>query len=91
MSGNWAAVSQNLRYAGRSLSHYFPSCYRFLTICPASQTTTVAIDDVLVELANVDPVIRVDATEALERLRKVVHAIAPESLLIQPEILDTGN
>jgi hypothetical protein len=51
----------------------------------------VAIDDVLVELANVDPVIRVDATEALERLRKVVHAIAPESLLIQPEILDTGN
>jgi len=51
----------------------------------------VAIDDILVDLANENPVFRMDANEALERLGNMVHTMAPESFLIKPKIVEPAK
>jgi hypothetical protein len=48
------------------------------------QSTIPAIDEVLAGMTNVDPVHRLDAKEALDRLGTVVCSMTPESLLITP-------
>ncbi|KAF8056910.1 kinase-like domain-containing protein [Lyophyllum atratum] len=48
------------------------------------KSTIPAIDDVLVIMAAADPIQRIDAQEALDRIAKVVHSMSPESLLIPP-------
>ena len=51
----------------------------------ASQSTIPAVDEVLVSMTDVDPVNRIDAKEAKDRLGTIVHSMAPESLLIKPD------
>ena len=51
------------------------------------QSTIPAIDEVLVSMTDVDPVHRLDAKEAKDRLGTVVNSMAPESLLIKPKTL----
>ena len=45
------------------------------------------IDEVLVGMTDFDPVHRLDAKEALDRLGTVIYSMAPESLLTEPVIL----
>jgi hypothetical protein len=56
----------------------------FLT---TSQTTISGIDQVLEEMTLADPVARLSAHEALEKLGSVINAVTPTSLLIEPVIL----
>ena len=51
----------------------------------ASQSTIPTIDEVLVSMTEVDPVHRLDAKEAKDRLGTIIHSMAPESLLIKPD------
>ena len=53
----------------------------------AFQSTIPKIDEVLVSMTNIDPVHRLNAREAKDRLGTVVNSMAPESLLIKPETL----
>ena len=55
----------------------------------AFQSTIPAIDEVLVGMTNIDPVHRLDAKEALDKLGKVICSMTPESLLIEPVIIKT--
>ena len=50
------------------------------------QSTIPAIDEVLVDMTNIDPVHRLDAKEALDRLGMVICSVTPESLLIEPVV-----
>jgi hypothetical protein len=50
------------------------------------QSTVTDIDQVLDDMGNADADQRPDAQDALDRIRKVVHSIPPESLLIPPWI-----
>jgi len=83
MSGNWAAVS---RISSRSVHS---SCLYSFHCSTAScfQTTITAIDKVMVGMTEAEPVHRMNVWEALDRLRAVVHSMAPESLLIEPVVL----
>ena len=40
-------------------------------------------------MTNIDPVHRLDAKEALDRLGTVIRSVAPESLLIEPVFIET--
>jgi len=51
------------------------------------KSTIPAIDEVLVGMTNTDPVNRLDAKEALDRLGAVICSMTPESLLIKPLII----
>ena len=53
-----------------------------------SQSTIPSIDEVLVSMLNIDPVHRLDAKEAKDRLGTIVNSMAPESLLIKPDIAE---
>ena len=55
----------------------------------AFQSTVPAIDEVLVGMTDIDPVHRLDAKEALDRLGTVICSMTPESLLIEPVIMKT--
>ena len=55
-----------------------------LNVSLAFQSTIPAIDEVLAGMTSVDPVHRLDAKEALDRLGTVVFSMTPESLLIKP-------
>ena len=87
MSGNWAAVFHNLRCVSL-ICPLFPILLLASNCLFHFTDHIVAIDDILVALADVDPTIQMDANEALEKLGKVVHAMMPESLLIQPDVPD---
>ena len=41
-------------------------------------------------MVDIDPVHRLDAKEAKDRLGTIVHSMAPESLLIKPDIAKRG-
>ena len=51
------------------------------------QSTIPEIDDVLVSMTDIDPVHRLGAKEAKERLGTIVNSMAPLSLLIKPKTL----
>ena len=51
----------------------------------ASQSTIPTIDEVMASMTDIDPVHRLDAKEAKDRLGTIVHSMAPESLLIKPD------
>ena len=51
----------------------------------ASQSTIPTIDEVLASMTDIDPVYRLDAKEAKDRLGAVVYSMTPESLLIKPD------
>ena len=53
----------------------------------AFQSTIPAIDEVLVGMTNIDPVYRLDAKEALDKLGIVMCSMTPESLLIKPVVI----
>ena len=53
----------------------------------AFQSTIPKIDEVLVSMTDIDPLNRLDAKEAKDRLGAIVNSMAPESLLIKPETL----
>ena len=50
----------------------------------AFQSTIPAIDEVLVSMTHINPVHRLDAKEAKDKLGTIVNSMAPESLLIKP-------
>lgn len=52
----------------------------------AFQSTIPAIDEVLVDMINIDPVHRLDASWALDRLGTVICSMTPASLLIEPVV-----
>ena len=76
---------------GRSFSDFKVWRCIFLLCCAlayrsfASQSTIPAIDEVLVSMIDIDPVHRLDAKEAKDRLGAIVYSMAPESLLIKPD------
>ena len=51
----------------------------------AYQSTIPKIDEVLMSMTDIDPVHRLDAKEAKDRLETIVYSMAPESLLIKPD------
>ena len=53
----------------------------------AFQSTIPTIDEVLVSMTDIDPVHRLDAKEAKDKLRTIVSSMAPRSLLIKPDTL----
>ena len=53
------------------------------------QSTIPAIDEDLVGMTSIDPVNRLDAKEALDRLGTVICSMTPESLLIKPVVIKT--
>ena len=83
MSGNWAAVFLVSKYD----NIYFYSLILFTYWPFALQSTIPVIDEVLVSMTDLDPVHRLDAKEAKDRLGSVVNSMAPESLLIKPKTL----
>ncbi|KAF8150588.1 kinase-like domain-containing protein [Crassisporium funariophilum] len=50
------------------------------------KSTIPPIDEILGRMTDADPSCRINATEALDRLGKVVHSMAPEALLIEPVV-----
>ena len=63
----------------------------FLAYWPfTSQSTIPSIDEVVVSMVNIDPVHRLDAKEAKDRLGTTVNSMSPESLLIKPDIAEHG-
>ena len=82
MFGNWATVFLILRYG----TVYFYSVTYSLAYWPfASQSTIPSIDEIVVSMVDIDPVHRLDAKEAKDRLGSIVCSMAPESLLIRPD------
>ena len=53
----------------------------------AYQSTIPAIDEVLEDMTNIDPVHRLDAKKAMDRLGTVICSMTPESLLIEPVLV----
>ena len=53
-----------------------------------SQSTIPSIDEVLLSLSDIDPVHRLNAKEAKDRLGTIFYSMAPESLLIKPDVDD---
>lgn len=60
----------------------------FLFFLLTFQSTIPGIDEILVRMTECDPDHRMNATEALDYLRKVVHSMVPESLLIEPVVVE---
>ena len=52
----------------------------------ASQSTIPAIDDVVLSMTDIDPVTRLNAKEAKDRLGTIYYSMTPESLLIKPDV-----
>ena len=49
------------------------------------QSTIPAIDEVVAFMTDIDPVHRLNAKEAKDRLGTIVNSMTPESLLIRPD------
>jgi hypothetical protein len=81
MFGNWAAVFLISKYG----TVHFSFVILFAYWPFASQSTIPTIDEVLVSMTDIDPVHRLDAKEAKDRLGAVVYSMTPESLLIRPD------
>ena len=79
MFGNWATVFLISKYDN---IYIFTLLFSLLT---TSQSTVPTIDEVLVHMTDINPVQRLDAKEAKDKLGRIVHSMAPESLLIKPD------
>ena len=82
MFGNWAAVFLVSKYDNTLFTHNLFAYWPF-----AVQSTIPKIDEILVSMTDIDPVHRLDAKEAKDRLGTIVNSMAPESLLIKPKTL----
>ena len=67
--------------------YIFTHLFSLLTGLSFFQSTIPTIDEVLVSMTDTDPIHRLDAKEAKDRLATIVHSMAPESLLIKPDTL----
>jgi hypothetical protein len=81
MFGNWATVFLFSKYDDILLLSYSLCLLAF-----RFQSTIPAIDEVLVSMTDIDPVHRLDAKEAKDRLGTIFCSMAPQSLLINPDI-----
>ncbi|KAF8958024.1 kinase-like domain-containing protein [Flammula alnicola] len=76
---------------GRSLADFrvcaTTSSFYFELIVPSSQSTIPAIDEILSGMTESDPLLRMSAQEALDRLGNVVHSMPPASLHIEPVVI----
>ena len=81
MSGNWATVFLISMYNDILLLPQF-----FSLTDNGFQSTIPSIDEVLVSMIDIDPIHRLDAKDAKDRLGAIVCSMAPESLLIKPDI-----
>ena len=86
MFGNWATVFLLLKYG----NVYFYSVILFAYWLSASQSTIPRVDEIIVAMNDIDPVHRLDAKEAKDRLGTIVNSMAPQSLLIKPDIARHG-
>ena len=55
-----------------------------------SQSTIPKVDEVLAAMTDIDPVHRLDAKEAKDRLGTIINYMAPASLLIKPDNAEHG-
>ena len=55
-----------------------------------SQSTILKVDEVVASMMDIDPVHRLDAKEAKDRLGTIVNSMTPESLLIKPDNAEHG-
>jgi hypothetical protein len=78
---------QFFRFQGKALFIYLCSVVFLLNASLAFQSTIPAINEVLVGMTNIDPVHRLDAKDALDRLGIVICSMTPESLLIEPVVI----
>jgi hypothetical protein len=76
--GNWATVFLILKYG----TVYFRSIMLSAYCLSLLQSTIPSIDEVMVSMTDIDPVHRLDAKEAKDRLGTIFYSMAPESLLI---------
>jgi hypothetical protein len=81
MFGNWVTAFLISKYG----TVYFYSVILFAYWPFASQSTIPTIDEVVVSMTNIDPVHRLDAKEAKNRLGTIFYSMTPESLLIKPD------
>ena len=81
MFGNWATVFLVLKYG----NVYFYSVILFAYWLSTSKSTISKVDEVLMGMNDIDPVHRLDAKEAKDRLGAIVNSMPPESLLIKPD------
>ena len=80
--GNQAAVFLISKYG----TVYFYSVILFTYWPIASQSTIPTIDEVVASMTDNDPVHRLNAKEAKDRLGTTFYSMAPELLLIRPDI-----
>ncbi|KAF8161983.1 hypothetical protein BJ912DRAFT_302905 [Pholiota molesta] len=71
---------------GKPYSPFKLDVWQIATSLSGVRSTVTDIDQVLDDMGNADADQRPDAQDALDRIRKVVHSIPPESLLIPPWI-----
>ena len=81
MFGNWVTVFRILKYS----TVYFYPVFLFAYWLFASQSTIPTIDEVVASMTDIDPLHRLDAKEAKDKLGTIVDSMAPESLLIKPD------
>ena len=81
MFGNWVTVFLISKYG----TVYFYSVFLFAYWPFASQSTIPTIDEVVASMTDIDPLHRLDAKEAKDKLGTIVDSMAPESLLIKPD------
>jgi hypothetical protein len=87
MFGNWATVFLLSKYG----TVYFYSVILFAYWPFAPQSTIPTIDEVVASMTDIDPVNRLDAKVAKDRLGKLFYSMVPESLLIKPDDLPTSD
>ena len=57
----------------------------YYCLCLLAFSTIPSIDEVVVSMTDIDPVNRLNAKEAKDRLGAVIYSMALESLLIKPD------
>jgi serine/threonine protein kinase len=72
--------------------YFYCLLFSLLTSLFASQSTILTVDEVMASMIDIDPVHRLDAKEAKarDRLGTIVDSMAPESLLIRPDVYRHG-
>ena len=82
----WQLAISFSDFKARHFSHIYALLFSCLMPPSHFQSTIPATDEVLVGMTNFDPVHRLDAKEALDRLGTVICSMTLESLLIEPVI-----
>ena len=85
LQARYLAIGQQYVWFPSMTIFFFSYPLRLLTL--SFQSTIPAIDEILVSMTDIDPVHRLDAKEAKDKLGAIVNSMTPESLLIKPKTL----